>query len=343
MTVKLDEVRSVAVDEFPKIGLTEEKLLWMLRKMLEIRRFEEKVEELHIVRGLLYGPSHLYFGEEAVAAGVCAALSEGDYIIGTHRGHGQAIAKGLPIDSLMAELFGKETGICKGLGGSMHICNDVEKGALFSTAIVGSGIPVAAGVGLGIKYKKGDQVVACFFGDGAVNTGAFHEGMNLAAIWKLPVIFVCENNMYAISMRASNAVAARSIAERAVGYNIPGVIVNGNDATAVYKITLQAAERARRGEGPTLLECRTYRLKGHSTHDKAEYKPKGEADEWKKRDPIMHLSNLLIKLKMIAQDAISKMDDEIKAEIEKSVESAMKSRPIPLEMMEDSVYARIEV
>lgn len=339
MSSKPDEVQSVAAKEFPKIGLTREKLLWMLRKMLEIRRFEEKVEELHIVRGLLYGPSHLYFGQEAVAAGVCAALNEGDYIIGTHRGHGQAIAKGLSIDSLMAELFGKETGICKGLGGSMHICNDVEKGALFSTAIVGSGIPIATGVGLALKYKKSDRVVACFFGDGAVNTGAFHEGINLAAIWKLPAIFVCENNMYAISMKATNAVAARSITERAVGYNIPGVIANGNDATAVYKTTLQAAERARRGEGPTLLECRTYRLKGHSSHDKAEYRPKGEAEEWKKRDPIKHLSNLLIKLKIVSQKDVSKMDEEIKAEIEESVESAMKSPAPSLEVMEDSVYA----
>src|SRR5512136_692670 len=268
-------------------------LLEMYRQMLTIRFFEEKVFELY-GQNLVPGTIHLYAGEEAVAVGVCANLRKDDYITSTHRGHGHCIAKGARLDKTMAEILGRKTGYCKGKGGSMHIA-DFSIGMLGATAVVGSGIPIAAGAGLSIELRGADQVVACFFGDGASNQGTFHEGINLAAVWHLPVVFVCENNLYAMGTRQSNVMLVENIADRASGYGIPGVTVDGNDVLAVYEAALVAVERARRGEGPTILECKTYRLKGHSRYDPAAYRPKDEVEEWLKKDAIARFQERLLE------------------------------------------------
>jgi len=244
------------------LTLPKTKLIEIYRKMLEIRHFEEKVFDLY-GQNLVLGTIHLYAGQEAVAVGVCANLRKDDYVTSTHRGHGHCIAKGARLDKTMAEILGKKTGYCKGKGGSMHIA-DFSIGMLGATAVVGAGIPIAAGAGLSIKLRGTDQVVACFFGDGASNQGTFHEGINIASVWKLPVIFVCENNLYAMGTRQSIVMAIENIADRAVAYGIPGVVVDGNNVLAVHEATQKAVERARKGEGPTLIECKTYRLKGHS-------------------------------------------------------------------------------
>ncbi|MDH5532610.1 MAG: thiamine pyrophosphate-dependent dehydrogenase E1 component subunit alpha, partial [Candidatus Bathyarchaeota archaeon] len=236
-------------------------MIEVYRKMLEIRRFEEKVYDLY-GENLVPGTIHLYAGQEAVAAGVCANLRSDDYITSTHRGHGHCIAKGAQLKRVMAEILGKKTGYCSGKGGSMHIA-DFSIGMLGATAVVGAGLPIAAGAGLSIRLRKTDQVVACFFGEGASNQGTFHEGINMAAIWKLPVLFVCENNLYAMGTRQSIVMAIENVADRATAYGIPGVVVDGNDVMAVYEAAREAVERARSGKGPTLMECKTYRHKGH--------------------------------------------------------------------------------
>lgn len=247
------------------MNLSNEKLIEMYRKMLEIRYFEEKIGELFVLGALAYarGFIHLYVGEEAVAVGVCAGLRKEDYITSTHRGHGHCIAKGVQLNNVMAEILGKQTGCCKGKGGSMHIA-DVNVGVLGTSGIVGAGIPLATGVGLSIKLKGSEQVCVSFFGDAASNTGAFHEAINLAAVWKLPVVFICENNLYGITVSAAESTSVKDIADRSKGYGIPGVIVDGMDVIAVYEAASEAIKRAREGLGPTLIECKTYRYRGHS-------------------------------------------------------------------------------
>ena len=264
------------------LNLPKENLIIMYRKMLEIRFFEEKVFELY-GQNLVPGTIHLYAGEEAVAVGVCNALSKDDYITSTHRGHGHCIAKGADLKRTMAEILGKETGYCKGKGGSMHIA-DFSIGMLGATAVVGAGLPIAVGAALSAKLRKTDQVVACFFGEGASNQGTFHESINMASAWKLPVIFVCENNLYAMGTRQSRIMNIENISDRAPSYGIPGVSVDGNDVLAVYEAAQVATERARRGEGPTLIECKTYRHKGHSRVDPAKYRPREEVEEWLRKD-----------------------------------------------------------
>jgi len=335
----LMEIQSVPSKDYASLGLQKERLVWMLKKMVEIRLFEEKVEELYLMRGLITGPAHLYFGEEAVAVGVMSALDPNDYIISGHRGHGHALAKQIPARLIMAELFGKSTGTCKGLGGSMHVGICLEKNSLFASAIVGSGIPIASGVGLALKHKKSDCVVAVFFGDGAANTGAFHEGINLAAIWKLPVIFVCENNKYAIGMKVENAVATNSIAARATAYGIHGISVEGNDPVAVHKATKEAIETARSGGGPTLIECRTYRQKGHGVYDKAPYRPKEEVEEWLKKDPIVNFEKKLTTSGMVSEKEVEKIRGEILSEIEDAVKFAQESSILPFQELEKLVYS----
>ncbi|MCW4021318.1 MAG: thiamine pyrophosphate-dependent dehydrogenase E1 component subunit alpha, partial [Candidatus Bathyarchaeota archaeon] len=234
----------------------------MYRKMLEIRRFEEKVWDL-FGRNLIPGTLHLYLGQEATAVGVCANLQVEDYITSTHRGHGHCIAKGADLNKTMAEILGRKNGYCKGKGGSMHVA-DAAVGNLGATAVVGSAIPIAVGAALSCKLRKTKQVVACFFGDGASNNGIFHEALNMAAVWELPVVFVCENNLYAMGTRITNVTAIENIADRASGYGMPGVVVDGNDVVAVYQAAKEAVGRARSGGGPTLVECKTYRHKGHS-------------------------------------------------------------------------------
>ncbi|MCD6445458.1 pyruvate dehydrogenase (acetyl-transferring) E1 component subunit alpha [Candidatus Bathyarchaeota archaeon] len=317
--------------------LPKEKLVEMYRKMFEIRSFEEKVFELY-AQNMVPGTIHLYAGEEAVAVGVCSNLRKNDYITSTHRGHGHCIAKGADPKKIMAEILGKKTGYCKGKGGSMHIA-DFSVGMLGATAVVGAGIPIAVGAGLSIKLRGTDQVVACFFGEGASNQGTFHEGINLAAIWKLPVLFICENNLYAMGTRQSRVMLIKDIADRAAAYGIPGVVVDGNDVLAVYEAAGKAVERARKGEGPTLIECKTYRHKGHSRIDPAKYRPREEVEEWLRKDPIKRFKEKLLKEKLLSEVEIQGIEMEVTNEIEKAVKFAVESPyPKPEEALED-VYA----
>ena len=309
----------------------------MYRKMLEIRFFEEKVFELY-AQNLVPGTIHLYAGEEAVAVGICNNLRKDDYITSTHRGHGHCIAKGAELKRVMAEILGKKTGYCKGKGGSMHIA-DFSIGMLGATAVVGGGIPIAVGAGLSIKLRGTDQVVSCFFGEGASNQGTFHESINMAAIWKLPVIFVCENNLYAMGTCQSRAMAIENVADRATAYGIPGEAVDGNDVLAVYEAAREAVERARKGEGPTLIECKTYRHKGHSRIDPAKYRPKEEVEEWLAKDPIKRFKEKLLQTNTLVEAEIQQIEKEVSAEIEEAVKFAMESPyPAPEEASED-VYA----
>jgi len=320
-----------------ELNLCKEKLVGMYRKLLEIRIFEEKVFELY-AQNLVPGTIHLYTGEEAVAVGVCSNLRKDDYITSTHRGHGHCIAKGAQPKQIMAEILGKKTGYCKGKGGSMHIA-DFSVGMLGATAVVGAGLPIAMGAGLSIKLSRTDNVVACFFGDGASNQGTFHEAINMAAIWKLPVIFVCENNVYAMGTRRSRVMLIENIADRAQAYGISGVAVDGNDVLAVYEAAQKAVERARRGEGPTLIECKTYRHKGHSRIDPAKYRPKEEVEEWLRKDPIKRFREKLMQTEVLTETEIQQVEKDVLAEIDEAAKYALQSPfPDPEEALED-VYA----
>jgi len=313
------------------------KLLDMYRQMLTIRFFEEKVFELY-GQNLVPGTIHLYAGEEAVAVGVCANLRRDDYITSTHRGHGHCIAKGARLDKTMAEILGRKTGYCKGKGGSMHIA-DFSVGMLGATAVVGAGIPIATGAGLSIRLRGTDQVAVCFFGDGASNQGTFHEGINLAAVWHLPVVFVCENNLYAMGTRQTRVMLIDNIADRAAGYGIPGVAVDGNDISAVFEAARVAVERARRGEGPTILECKTYRLKGHSRFDPAAYRPKDEVNEWLKKDAIARFQARLLERGIITEGEIQRAVEKARNDVEEATKFALESPfPEPAEALDD-VYA----
>lgn len=264
-----------------------------LEAMWRIRRFEEAVDDL-FARGLMHGTMHLSIGQEASATGACFALREDDAITSTHRGHGHCIAKGADLERMMAELLAKETGYCQGRGGSMHIA-DLATGNLGANGIVGGGIPIAAGAGLAYKMQGIERVVVSFFGDGATNEGAFHEGVNLAAIWKLPVVFVCENNKYGMSFSTEKSMAVETIAERSSAYGIPGVTVDGNDVEAVHGAVATAVDRARSGQGPTLVEALTYRWKGHSKSDKNLYRTREEISEWRDKDPIERFETLVVE------------------------------------------------
>lgn len=320
-----------------QLNLSKEKLIEIYKKMFEIRCFEEKVFELY-AQNLVPGTIHLYAGEEAVAVGVCSNLRKDDYITSTHRGHGHCIAKGADLKRIMAEILGKKTGYCKGKGGSMHIA-DFNVGMLGATAVVGAGLPIAVGAGLSIKLKGTDNVVACFFGDGASNQGTFHEAINMAAIWKLPVIFVCENNVYAMGTRQSTVMLVENIADRAIAYGIPGVAVDGNNVLTVYDTAQKAVERARKGEGPTLIECKTYRHKGHSRIDPAKYRPKEEVEGWLRNDPIKRLKEKLLQTSVLLEAEIQQIEKEVSAEIEEAVKFAIESpHPAAEEALED-VYA----
>jgi len=301
-------------------------LIEMYTKMLEIRHFEQRVYYLFL-EGAIPGTLHLYTGQEAVAVGVCANLRKNDFILSTHRPHGHYIAKGGRIDKLMAELFGKETGCCKGKGGSMHVC-DFSVGMPPAIAIVGANVPIAAGIGLSFKMKGTDQVVASFFGEGAVNQGMWHEGVNIAAVWKLPIIFVCENNLYAASTHVSRVVRLKNIADRACAYGIPGVVVDGNDVLAVHKASTEAIERARQGQGPTLVECLTYRHGGHSRGDPATYRSKEELEEWLRKDPIIRLKAKLIEMNVLTEKEAADIEKKVVEEVEEAVRFARES-PLP--------------
>lgn len=291
-----------------------------LETMWTIRRFEEAVDDL-FARGLMHGTMHLSIGEEASATGICLALREDDAITSTHRGHGHCIAKGADLVRMMAELLAKETGYCRGRGGSMHIA-DVATGNLGANGIVAGGIPIATGAALAFKMRGEDRVVACFFGDGATNEGAFHEAVNLAAIWKLPVVFVCENNKYGMSFSTEKAFAIEHIADRAAAYGFPGVTVDGNDVVVVYDAAQAAVDRARAGEGPTLIETLTYRWKGHSKSDKNLYRTKDEIAEWRDDDPIPDFERKVVEAGLLTDDEVAQVRAQVMDRLRDAVRTA---------------------
>ena len=310
----------------------------LLTTMIRMRRFDERVTEL-FKAGHVKGTAHSYVGEEAMATGACANLRRDDYIVGTHRGHGHCIAKGASIKEMMAELFGKETGYCKGLGGSMHIA-DMDLNILGCNGVVGAGLPIANGAGLSSRLRKSDQATICFFGDGASSQGTFHESLNLAAVWKLPVVFVCENNQYALSTSYKRTVAVDAVADRAVAYGIPGVTVDGNDVIAVFEAVQEALARARRGEGPSLVEGMTYRWMGHSMRaELAPYRSKAEEEEWIERDPIARLEREMLDQQLITPDHVARIRQEIEEELEEAVTFAERSPEPTVEVMERALYA----
>jgi len=309
-------------------------LLSLYKKMALIRQFEERVKFLFL-EGVMPGTIHQYNGQEAVAVGVCSALQPGDIVTSTHRPHGHAIARGLSVESMMHELFGKTTGCCKGKGGSMHM-GDLEKGMVPAVAIVAGAIPMATGMALAMKMKKQQNVVACFMGDGAVNEGAFHEGVNMGSIWSLPVIYVIENNLYSASTPIFEMVRVKKLADRGAAYGIPGVTVDGNDVLAVYEAMQQAMARAYRGEGPTMLECMTYRITGHSRRDPCNYQPEAERKIALEREPIGRFGNHLLEQNLASEDDLARVNGEIATEIEAAVKSAMAAPdPAPEAALED--------
>lgn len=311
---------------------------YALLTMSRIRKLEEAVEDL-FGRGMMHGTMHLSIGQEASPTGVCMALNITDQITSTHRGHGHCVAKGADLMRMIAELLGKENGYCGGRGGSMHIA-DVETGNLGANGIVGGGIPIAVGAALASKMMKKGTVAVSFFGDGAMNEGAFHEAANLAAIWKLPVILVCENNKYGMSSSTELAFAIDNLSERGLGYGIPGFTIDGNDVAAVYEATETAVKRARAGEGPTLLEFVTYRWKGHSRSDKNLYRTKEEIDEWKKKDPILFFEHVVRDKGLLNDDAIAEVHALATSQVIAAVNEAMKGRPADPATLLDAVFKK---
>jgi pyruvate dehydrogenase E1 component alpha subunit len=315
--------------------MSKKRYIEIYRKLMLVRKFEEKVDELFRA-GVIYGTVHTSVGQEAVSVGVAEALNPDDYVLATHRGHGHCLMRGAEPKLMMAELLGKATGLCGGKGGSMHII-DVERGMLGAMGIVGQGMPLSTGVALGLKMQKRPQVIVCFFGDNAAAGGPFHEAMNCSSLWKLPVVFVCENNLYGLSVSIKKTSSVEDIAIRARGYNIPGVVVDGMDVLAVYREAVKAVDRARRGEGPSLLECKTYRFLGHSRGDPpyGPYRSKEELDSWKKRDPLLLLSR---KGKLSREEAEG-VEKEVVAEVEEAVRFAQNSPEPDMGTVLEHIYA----
>ncbi len=303
--------------------LSADDVLVALRRMHRIRQFEEAAEDSYI-RGLSYGTMHLSIGQEATAVGVCMALTDADYITSTHRGHGHCIAKGAELMPMFAEFLGRESGYCRGRGGSMHIA-DPARGNLGANGIVGGGLPIAVGAALSAKKRSTGAVAVAFFGDGANNEGAFHEALNLASIWKLPVVFVCENNQYAMSMAIGRSTAVANVADRAGAYAMPGVIVDGNDFAAVAEASFAATCRARAGEGPTLIEAKTYRTRGHSRSDRNRYRTREEIEAWKARDPIARFEAEIVALGLASPARVAEIGAEVEKEMAETVLAASAS------------------
>ncbi len=310
----------------------------MLRQMLTIRRFEERASaDYHA--GKIYGVVHCYIGEEAVAVGVCSALDRGDRIISTHRGHGHCIAKGADLNRMMAELYGRQTGYCKGKGGSMHIA-DFGIGMLGANGIVAGGISIITGAGLAAQMEGKGGVAVSFFGDGASNAGPFHECLNIAAAWKLPMLYVCENNMYAAQTSAAATHALHDVAARSAGYGIPGIVVDGNDIAAVYQAAIRAVERARSGDGPTLIECKTYRQRAHTERiGQPDPRDRAEVEAWKQNDPIALLERQMRDQGDLDDAGLQAMEHDVMGALEAAVAFAEAS-PFPLpEQATDDVFA----
>ena len=319
------EPSTVAKDQRPDVP-SGEVMKSIYETMVKIRRFEERAVELFMAQELP-GFLHSYLGQEAVAAGACASLREDDYITSTHRGHGHVIAKGLRLDRMMAELFAKSTGYCKGKGGSMHI-TDFSRGILGANGIVGGGIPIATGAALSARMRKSHQVVVCFFGDGASNQGSFHEAANMAAVWSLPIVYVCENNFYAVSTAQERHQRIRDISVRAAAYGFGGISVDGNDPIAVYQAVSPAVGRAREGEGPTLVECKTYKWLGHYVGDPGAYRPKEEVAAWKAKDPVPRYERYLEEHRVMSRLEMESVRERVEEEVGAAVEFARRS-PLP--------------
>ena len=316
--------------------LSNEVMIEMLKKLIEIRRFEEKAIQLYKT-GKIWGYLHPCIGQEAIPVGACQAIGIQDYIISNHRGHGHCIARGADMGKMMAELFGKSTGYCKGRSGSMHIA-DMELGILGENGIVGGGIPISVGAGLSCKMDGKGNVVLCFFGDGAANNGVFHESLNMSAIFKLPVIYICENNMYAISMRSVDSVACKDVGKRSCAYGIPGHIIDGSDPVEVYNTVKKAARHARDGRGPSLIEAKTYRFYGHHPNDPAEYRGKEEVEYYtSEKDPVTNFKGRLLEGKIITEREIEEIESEVDKKIKDAVAFAEKSPEPELEKFLEEV------
>lgn len=325
--------------EIKKLG--KEKLMTFYRKMVEIRSFEERIRFLFL-EGKMPGTIHQYIGMEACAVGVCSALKKDDVIASTHRPHGHAIARGLSFNELMAELYGKTTGCCKGKGGSMHVGN-LEKGMLPAIAIVGGNLPIVMGMGLAFKLKKQKRVAVSFFGDGASNEGSFHESLNMAAVYNVPSVYVCENNLYGASTNIGKMLKIENIADRAQSYGMEGIIADGMDVIDVYFNAKKVVDKARKGKGPTLLELKTFRYCGHSRRDPCNYISKEEKEFWSKKDPIEVLKKNLIKEKIAEHNDFKKINAEIEKELDDAIEFALNSPdPKPEDTFED-LYTSMEV
>ncbi len=310
--------------------------LALLREMLRIRRFEEKCAELYSA-GKIHGFLHLYIGEEAVAVGSLQALTPEDAVVSTYREHGHALARGLSPGAVMAEMYGKANGCCRGRGGSMHLF-DVSRRFYGGNAIVGGGLPLAVGLALADKLQARPRVTACIFGDGAVAEGEFHESLNLAALWKLPVLFLCENNLYAMGTHLARHQAQTDIARKAEGYGLPGEAVDGMDVLAVEAATRQAVEAVRRGDGPRLLEAKTYRFRAHSMYDAELYRSKEEVEQWKKRDPITTLTVRLREQNLLDDEELAALEAEVAAEVAEAVTFAESGPWEPVEDLLKDVY-----
>jgi pyruvate dehydrogenase E1 component alpha subunit len=317
--------------------ITDDKLVQLYKEMWLIRYFDEKVDQF-FAKGMIHGTTHLCVGQEASSAGAIAALQETDKITSTHRGHGHCISKGADVNRMMAELFGRETGYCKGKGGSMHIA-DLDKGNLGANGIVGGGIPLAVGAALTSKMKNEGYVVLCFFGDGASNEGSFHEALNLAAIWSLPVVFICENNQYGMSGPVNEMTNIEHIADRSYGYGIPGKVVDGTDMIEMMNSVYEAVEYARGGNGPSLVEAKTYRWKGHSKSDAKKYRTREEEESWRKKDAIKKYKELLIKEGLLTEERAAQLQQEAKLEIEDAVKFAENSPEPTMDSLLEDVYA----
>jgi pyruvate dehydrogenase E1 component alpha subunit len=339
MTALKNKIDKVTVSASQQLlnTLPREKLTWMLQRMCEIRYFEEKAEDLY-VRGLVHGTMHLSIGQEAGSVGSIATLQPEDLIIHHHRGHGHTIAKGANLTTMFAEFLGKEAGYCRGRGGSMHIA-DIPGGNLGATGVVGGGIPTAVGIALALQMRRSKQILLSYFGDGASNEGEFHESLNMASIWKLPVVFICDNNQYGMSMNVKKAMNIENISIRAASYGIPGKTVDGNDVLAVYEAVMAAGEYARSGQGPSLIDCLSYRWRGHSKSDRNLYRTPQEIDEWKHKCPIRRFKQVLVDAAVMTGDEAEAIDRAAKVAIDRAAEEALTFPEPSPENMEDEVYA----
>lgn len=312
--------------------------LELYRKMMLIRMFEEQARDL-FMKNMMRGATHMYIGEEAIAVGVCAALSQGDTITSTHRGHGHCLAKGGDPKRMMAELLGRATGYCKGKGGSMHIA-DLDLGILGANGIVGGGVGIAAGAAFAALYRDDGKVSVCFFGDGALNQGNFFETANMAGLWKLPLIYVCERNRFAEFSYTDRYFSDPDLTKRSVPFGFPAIEVDGNDVLAVYQAAQEAVARARKGEGPSLIVADTYRIMGHTIGDPLTYRRKGEVEEWQgpAHDPILRFKNCLLDNQLIAEEQLAAIDDEVRQGIAAAVKFALESPEPEVPTLWDDVY-----